>query len=331
MYLKPSSIHTITLHPSILRGQEPQSLSVNKHDFPGKNSDRRVAFLFSHATGYHKETFHPIMKRFKDQLRSQREYDQTDITFISWDDRHHGDSARLNEGCLSEDYRMTDNALDTKQVVEFFDLKARYDYLIGVGHSLGSCTLLLCEYYYPKTFDGLFLVEPVVYASIKKAISVSQLVVKALQKRTEEWKEAEEFRESLLFKKVYKVFHPEVFELYASYGLYQTDDHTYKLKCARRSEEIIFRNSFNESYMCSKAIRELTIPTQLLLATNSVFTASESWKEISKYNSNLLGLDVLKGTHMLPYEQPDAVIPYLINLTSRVVITREKSLLKAMI
>ncbi|KAL9546082.1 hypothetical protein MBANPS3_006829 [Mucor bainieri] len=315
MYLKPSSIHTIPLHPSILRGQAPQSLSVDKHDFPG----------------YHKETFHPIMRRFRDQLRGQREYDQTDITFISWDERHHGDSARVNEGCLSEDYSMTDNALDTKQVIDFFDLKGRYDHFIGVGHSLGACTLLLCEYYYPGTFNGLFLVEPLVHASMKEAISVSHMVVKALQKRSDEWEEAEEFRESLLSKKVYKAFHPEVFELYASFGLYETDEHTYKLKCARRSEEVIFKNSFNESYMCSKAIRELTIPTQFVLATKSVFTASESWKAISKLNNNLLRLDVSKGSHMLPYEQPDAIIPYLLNLTSRVATTSEKSFLKAMI
>lgn len=331
MYLQPSSTHTIPLNLFMLRGQKPQSLSVGKHDFPGKNSNRKIAFLFSHATGYHKETFHPIMRRFRDQLRVQREFDQTDITFISWDERHHGDSARLNEGCLSEDYSMTDNALDTKQVIDFFDVKGGYDYFIGVGHSLGACTLLLCEYYYPGTFSGLFLVEPLSFATMKEAIYIQETVTKAFKKRPEEWKEMEEFRESLLSKSVYKVMHPEVFDLYARYGLYETDEHTFKLKCTRRSEEIIFRNSFHESYICSKAIRELTIPTQFVLATKSFFTASEFWKKISQLDSKLLRLDVSKGTHLLPYEQPDAIVPHLLKLTSRVASTSEKSFIKAMI
>ncbi|CAO3628279.1 unnamed protein product [Mucor fragilis] len=326
MYLKPTSIHIIPIHSHNLRGQEPQSLSVNKHVFCGKNSNKRIAFLFSHATGYHKETFHPIMKRFKDQLRSQREYDQTDITFISWDDRHHGDSARLNEGCLSGNYSLMDSAMDTKQVVDFFGLKASYDHFIGVGHSLGSCTLLLCEHYYPGTFDGIFMAEPLMRASMEEAISVSKAVVNSFQARAEEWKEAEGFRELLLSKKVYKAFHPEVFELYASYGIYETDNHTFKLKCSRRSEEIMFRNSFIDCYICTKAIGELTIPTQFLLAKSSAFSASESWKIISKFSSNNhLRLDVSAGTHLIPFEHPDAIIPYLMDLTSRVARNKKQA------
>ncbi|GAN03791.1 alpha/beta hydrolase [Mucor ambiguus] len=331
MYLKPTSVHTIPVNPSTLRGKEPQSLSANKHDFPGKNSNRKLVFLFNHAMGYHKEVFHPIMKRFLDQLRNQREYDQTDITFISWDDRHHGESARLNEGCLSDDHSTTDSALDTKQVIDFFDSKAKYDLFLGVGHSLGAKSLLLCDYYFPGTFNGLFLIEPVVYATMKEAMSIASVVAKNFRKRPEEWEKAEEFRESFLSKNIYKAFHPEVLELYANYGLYKTDKHTYKLKCTRRSEEVVFGNSFKDSYICSKAIGELTIPTQFILGTKSFFAASEFWKTSPKLNNNLFKKDVLKGTHLLPYEQPDAVIPYLMNLTNRVATTREKSFFKAMI
>jgi hypothetical protein len=100
MYLEPTSTHIIPVHPST-DGWENQKLVVDKHEYPAKsNSNRKVAYLFSHSNGFHKESFHPLMKRFVDQLRSLKEYDQTDITLVSWDARNHGDSARLNEGLL---------------------------------------------------------------------------------------------------------------------------------------------------------------------------------------------------------------------------------------
>lgn len=98
MYLKPTSTHIIPVHPAT-DGYDKQKLVVDRHEYPAKkNANRKEAYLFSHSNGFHKEAFHPLMKRFIDHLRSLKEYDQTDITFISWDARNHGDSARLNDG-----------------------------------------------------------------------------------------------------------------------------------------------------------------------------------------------------------------------------------------
>lgn len=107
MYLEPTSKYVIPVHPSSTEGWATQKLSVDKHEFPaGKKSNRKVAYLWSHSNGFHKESLHPLMRRFKDHLRSLREYDQTDITFISWDARNHGDSARLNENNLYDSCKM---------------------------------------------------------------------------------------------------------------------------------------------------------------------------------------------------------------------------------
>lgn len=101
MYLKPTSTHIIPVHPST-DGWEKQKLVVDRHEFPVKSANRKIAFLFSHSNGFHKESFHPLMKRFIDQIRSKSEYDQTDITFVAWDARNHGDSARLNDGTFED-------------------------------------------------------------------------------------------------------------------------------------------------------------------------------------------------------------------------------------
>jgi hypothetical protein len=102
MRLIPTSTHIIPVHPST-DGWEKQKLVVEKHEFAAtSNANRKIAFLFSHSNGFHKESFHPLMKRFIDQLRKLPEYDQTDITLVAWDSRNHGDSARLNEGTFEE-------------------------------------------------------------------------------------------------------------------------------------------------------------------------------------------------------------------------------------
>lgn len=97
MYLSPDKVDIIPVS-QVTAGYKNQKLVVNFHEFPVKNSNRKVCFLFSHSNGFHKESFHPLMSRFIKYLRSLKEYEKTSITFVSWDARNHGDSARLNEG-----------------------------------------------------------------------------------------------------------------------------------------------------------------------------------------------------------------------------------------
>lgn len=100
MYLVPDKFDSIPVSP-LTEGSDTQRLAVNFHEYSGTNSNRKLTFLFSHANGLCKECFHPIMRRLIDHLRSLREYEQIDITFVSWDGRTHGDSALLNEGTFS--------------------------------------------------------------------------------------------------------------------------------------------------------------------------------------------------------------------------------------
>ncbi|KAL9546083.1 hypothetical protein MBANPS3_006830 [Mucor bainieri] len=326
MYLKPTSTHIIPIYPSKLDGKEPQVLSVAKHVFlcgkssSSSNNHRQIAFLFNHATGFHKEMLHPVMKRFKDHLRSLKEYQDTDITFISWDGRYHGDSALLNEGRLDEAHNSTTfNAMDTKQLVDTFDLKTKYDFLIGVGHSLGGSTVLLAEHYFPGTFNGLCLIDPVVCATLNDTKSFLRFMLKVGAKRRDAWKDMQEFRDTTLSKEFFKAFHPEALDQYARFSVYKpADSQAVKLKCSGNSEQVLCRNSLFEVYLCSVALQNLTstIPTQLV-------------DPFAKLGSNVV-VNVVDGTHMLPNEEPDVVVPYLIDLTTRAVANK-KQLFKAML
>ncbi|KAF7721799.1 hypothetical protein EC973_004124 [Apophysomyces ossiformis] len=122
-------------------GYKVQQLAVELHRFPApKARHQKWAFVWSHCNGFHKEIFHPVMRRLRDHMRTQSQYDHIDLDFVAWDARNHGDSARLNEGTFLDSYTWFDNAMDTLQVIEHFELK-EYDALFGVGHSFGATSM----------------------------------------------------------------------------------------------------------------------------------------------------------------------------------------------
>ncbi|KAL7321086.1 hypothetical protein PS15m_000901 [Mucor circinelloides] len=319
MYLEPTSKHVIPVHPSSTEGWATQKLSVDKHEFlAGKKSNRKVAYLWSHSNGFHKESLHPLMRRFKDHLRSLREYDQTDITFISWDARNHGDSARLNENKLYDSYRWSDNAMDTKQVIDEFQLNTDYDQFIGVGHSFGATSMILCEYYYPGTFDGLCVIEPVLSSVMYDGEIKEQFPVLASRKRRDEWPSFEECHKSLASRGFFKLLHPEVLELYVKYGMYQTDKGTVKLKCPREQEYLVFKFSQFDNFVAMKSLEVINIPIHFIYALESTFMAPEDAATVVDRNAQRITLDFVEGTHMVPNEKPDIIVPHIMKLTNRV-------------
>lgn len=81
-------------------GSDAAKVVVEKHEFaaPQQPAREKIVYLWSHANGFSKELMHPLMRRFLTQLRKLEQYNNTDVHFIAWDARNHGDSARLNEG-----------------------------------------------------------------------------------------------------------------------------------------------------------------------------------------------------------------------------------------
>lgn len=100
--LVPAEYHFIPVS-AVTEGHDVQRLAIEKHIFPAlKPARQRIAFLWSHSNGFHKESLHPVMRRFLSNLRSKSGLDDVDVHFIAWDARNHGDSARLNEGTFKE-------------------------------------------------------------------------------------------------------------------------------------------------------------------------------------------------------------------------------------
>lgn len=104
--LLPEATHYIPVHPAT-EGWNDQRLVVERHYFPApEKSNRCIALLWSHSNGFNKESLHPLMRHFIQYMRQYRpQYNDTSFTFVAWEARNHGDSARLNQGTFRDTCR----------------------------------------------------------------------------------------------------------------------------------------------------------------------------------------------------------------------------------
>ncbi|GAA5802124.1 hypothetical protein HPULCUR_007585 [Helicostylum pulchrum] len=326
MRLVPTSTHIISAHKAT-DGSDVQKLVVERHEVPAKvKANKKVAFLFSHSNGFHKESLHPLIRRFIAHLRSLQEYDQTDITVVVWDARSHGDSARLNEGTFLESYRWFDNAMDTKQVIEEMGLDQGYDQLIGVGHSFGATSMLLLEFFFPKTFDGLCVTEPVLSNMIHEAEIREMLPTLASGKRRDEWPSRDECRKSLARSKFFQLLHPEVFDNYVNYGMYETEKGTIKLKCPKECEYHVFKYYNYDTYVANLSLKLLKIPAHFIYALSSTFISPEDAATIIDENKEKITIAFVEGSHMVPAETPEIIIPEIMKTIARANNERDTTL-----
>ncbi|KAI8145579.1 Alpha/Beta hydrolase protein [Fennellomyces sp. T-0311] len=188
--LKPLYTYQIPVHIAT-QGWDVLRLAVEKHCFPPPALKPRykIAFLWTHGTGFHKEMLHPLMRRFIEQLRPIPRYSDIHIDFYAWDHRCHGDSARLSkDAAWPRSVSWYEVGLDTLQVINEFKLKQKYDKVIGVGHSMGGTSMLLAEHMYPKTFDAICAIDPVMRDKIIDHKTSSSMTPERLTlKRRDTW------------------------------------------------------------------------------------------------------------------------------------------------
>ncbi|KAL0074612.1 Alpha/Beta hydrolase protein [Phycomyces blakesleeanus] len=305
-YLVPTSQHIIPVSPRT-PGYDTQRLAVDKHVFDSLKPTRcRFAFLWSHSNGFHKESLHVQMKAHLDKLRQDSSYDDVEIHYVSWDARNHGESARLNENTFSNRYTWMDNAMDTLQVIEEMGLNTDYQSFIGIGHSFGATSMILAEFLYPKSFDGLCVIEPVMTIGVVDADAWNQAPVLGSLKRRDTWSSREEALETLKKRKFWKLFHPDVLNSYVQYGMYDTKEGTIKLKCPREQEYHVFQCSYYDCATAYASLRALSIPVHFLYALQSNFVLPEDARSVTG-QSTMVTLKFVKGTHMAPNEDPEDI------------------------
>lgn len=123
----------------------------------------RPLVVASHATGFCKEVFHPVIEELAGLLPAAE--------VLAFDHRAHGDS-----DAPAPPYDWWDLGRDALAVA------AGRPVDVGVGHSAGAAALVMAELLSPGTFSTLVLVEPIVFPG-PYAHSDHPLVDAALKRR----------------------------------------------------------------------------------------------------------------------------------------------------
>ncbi|KAI9492141.1 Alpha/Beta hydrolase protein [Zychaea mexicana] len=257
--LIPAQTYEIPVHPST-EGYDVLRIAVEKHTYPAPRplpANLRIAFLWTHGTGFHKEMMHPIMRQFAAQLRATPKYNKVEFDFISWDQRNHGDSARLNHGLLGMNTSWYDFGMDTIHIIDTLKLKRDYDKVIGIGHSVGATCMILAQFAQPGIFDGLCSIEPLVRGRVLDFEHRSKLPPLVVTNAC---------MESLRNRPFWKSLHPEVLENYVHYGLYTTDDGSVMLKCTKEQENLTYWGDAYDSYTAFMSLKNLSVPLHVVLS-----------------------------------------------------------------
>ncbi|CAO3632258.1 unnamed protein product [Cunninghamella blakesleeana] len=316
--LVPTETVVLPVSPGTI-GYDTQKLVADKHCFkaPQQPAKQKLALIFSHSNGFNKETLHPMIDRIIKGLYSQDRFQAIDLCVYAWDARNHGDSARLNEGTFTETYTWFDNAMDTKQIIDYFDLSEKYDGIIGIGHSFGATSMILLESLFPKTFKGILAIEPVMLNNVFDAADRAQMPVLASLKRRDTWPDREACFKSLHGRSFWKTFHPEALENYVKYALYDTPEGTVKLKTPKEQEYHIFNVGYYANIVAYNSIRGLLSPIHFVYAEDSTFVSLDP-DHLPSLNRKYVTAEIIPGTHMVPNETPDALVQPAIKLFDRV-------------
>ncbi|TMW56038.1 hypothetical protein Poli38472_008686 [Pythium oligandrum] len=208
----------------------------------------RIVKLFAHGGGLSQETWKPIIRRVMTAPLLQRV--KSEVVTFDW--RYHGANHRLQEPgtvhYLNGDEgspRVSHTARewthwaprDLHDIVKTLRREdsalARRTRIVGIGHSMGACSIINLEIAYPGTFDGIIAFEPVCNEDTlpgdPKAF-VSKMVANTLQ-REHTWDSWDDVATHFKSFKAYRRWHDEAVDAYLEGCVVQTEDGKFRLAC----------------------------------------------------------------------------------------------------
>ncbi|KAH6910751.1 Alpha/beta hydrolase family-domain-containing protein [Coprinopsis sp. MPI-PUGE-AT-0042] len=246
---------------------------LNRYVRKGLKADNStgLTLFFAHANGFNKEIWEPTLGVLLDSPSGKL----IDEVWV-WESVQHGDAALINRDSLSRWFDWSDNTRDivnfltnflpSRATSERLPLHLRrlpeeesnrrrekgfaYRRLMQVGHSYGGCTSACAVENFPKLFDSLVLIDPV----IAKPSSVPEvarevhertdLLLKNSLVRRDTWSSREEALEGYLKSPFFRAWHPSTLRVYVDAGMYETVDDegkpVIKLKMPGIYESIVF-------------------------------------------------------------------------------------------
>ncbi|KAF9545510.1 hypothetical protein EC957_010926 [Mortierella hygrophila] len=299
--------------PHTIRASTPSfSLACNQYkriihpaSFAASAASTPVAtppFIFTHANGFHKEIWEPVMARLTPPWGTGDMY--------AFDCRNHGDSAVLNKDVLEETFDWYSYARDILQFVDTFDLKKP----IGVGHSYGANAFILAELIRPGTFSAIVAVDPTMFPA-SASIKINAPLTEMALRRRDTWKDRSEAKAQFLKKPFFQTWHKEVLDLYIEYGLIDSvaKDRTPQvtLKTPKFQEAATFAYIGTGLMDAFERLNEVQVPIHVIVGETSDINPAELVDaKMEKIQHGSMDM-VLGAGHLLSLEKPDETAKFI--------------------
>ncbi|KAJ1980228.1 hypothetical protein H4R34_002526 [Dimargaris verticillata] len=312
--------------PSARAGQVLSVKTYTPIDPPHKAANSEpLTLVLAHANGFHKELWEPVLQGIalsgKDSPLCQATRAVNDFSsgpqpiitpghstawhicrVIAYDCWNHGQSAILNQDQLDIPVTWHKNAHDILAIVRQLVTDTT---VIGIGHSLGACSLMLAQLFRPTTFKALLIIEPALVLSDKEPASD---VVKGALKRKNHWNDWETAQMYFDNHWLFKQWDPRTRQLHIDHGLYQTNSPSkhLQLKCAPQHESQTFATGYYDAKWIIDHFGEMSCPLEMLLGRASYLYPMPEVIHIVASFSRQLPTRVIEDTgHLVLMESPD--------------------------
>ncbi|KAH9926153.1 alpha/beta-hydrolase [Fomitopsis serialis] len=229
---------------------KPLWACVNRYvrrDLNDADGSKGITLVLTHANGYHKEIWEPTILHMIHAQRNSSSDIRVDEIW-SWEPWNHGDAALINGRDATCLFDGRDNARDILQFILYYlpsqpssaalpvhlerlpesvaasrrsrGFEGRQ--LVGVGHSLGGCSIARLAIAEPTVFSSLILVEAGIVAYPGSGPLVDKRTVPYLVyaiKRESWWPSREEARRALSASPFFSTWDTDALSIYVECGL----------------------------------------------------------------------------------------------------------------
>ncbi|KAI9226523.1 MAG: Alpha/Beta hydrolase protein [Piptocephalis tieghemiana] len=262
--------------------------------------------LFAHGLGSCKEMWFPILIRMaKLGFRG---------TCITYDIRNHGESATVNAPTmkrLKNQFRCSENTADIRAIIRGWNL---WEPLIGVGHSIGGCSILMAEVEQPYTFKAIVGVEIVSWCESVAHMNSSDLR-NILIRKTDNKRGREEARAFMRKSPHYALWEPEALDTFLQYGVQNArDGKGIELKCSPSTEGDGFRGD-DITIELGESLHRIRIPVLYICSPKSPMIPKHMVEENVRRTKGSQCLFIPASTHSLIYEHLDITTREIMRIT----------------
>ncbi|KAI9063517.1 alpha beta-hydrolase [Trametes sanguinea] len=207
-----------------------------------------LTLVLLHGIGCHKETWEPVFERLLALCDSFKV--ALPISEIwALECVQHGDSGVLNEAVLGDTFDCAEYARDlTNFLLYYFPRQAVGNHpqnlprlsdaesnsrmrsgidgrtIVGIGHSIGACSLVCPAVEYPKLFSSLILVEAYTMPEFTRHLDAHRNKETLSFRRHWVWDSREEAIRHLKHNPYYREWHPKAIDVFVQHALTRTPD-----------------------------------------------------------------------------------------------------------